>query len=70
MTDHMSFQNQQPSNFYILAVEATSVLSTGQPEQEALLKQSPVIEKYFRIIYQKVYAAHQFRIKYIYDLAS
>ena len=70
MTDHMSFQNMQPSSFYIQAVELTNVSVIGREEQEELLKKIPAMEKYFRIIYQKAYAAHQFRIKYIYDLSS
>ncbi len=70
LTDHMSFQQQQPSVFNIQAVETTSLLAIGFDEQAQLLQQVPDMEKYFRIIYQKAYAANQFRIKYIYDLSS
>lgn len=70
ITDHMSFQNRQPSDFYIQAVEAADVLVIDHQQQETLMQQFPVMEKYFRIIYQKAYAANQFRIKYIYDLTS
>lgn len=70
LTDHMSYQSQQPSTFNIQAVEHTSVLAIGFEAQLQLLEQVPAMEKYFRIIYQKAYAAHQFRIKYIYDLSS
>lgn len=70
LTDHMSYQNQQPSAFNIQAVETADVLAIGLEEQARLLQQVPAMEKYFRIIYQKAYAANQFRIKYIYDLSS
>lgn len=70
LTDHMSYQNQQPSAFNIQAVETANVLAIGLEEQARLLQQVPAMEKYFRIIYQKAYAANQFRIKYIYDLSS
>lgn len=70
LTDHMSYQNQQPSTFNIQAVERASVLAINFDAQNELLEKIPSMEKYFRIIYQKAYAANQFRIKYIYDLTS
>lgn len=70
ITDLMSFQNRQPTGFYIQAVEAATLLAIDFDAQETLLKQYPVMERYFRIIFQKVYAANQLRIKYLYDYSS
>ena len=70
ITDHMSFQNRQPSGFYIQVVEAATIWSIDVEGQDLLLAEFPLMEKYFRIVYQKAYAAHQFRIKYIYDMSS
>lgn len=70
LTDHMSFQNQQPSTFNIQAVENSELLAIGFKEQEALLEKIPAMEKYFRKIYQRAYAANQFRIRFIYDFSS
>ncbi|RYY45152.1 MAG: Crp/Fnr family transcriptional regulator [Chitinophagaceae bacterium] len=70
LTDHMSFGKQEPSTFYIQAVENSTVQAINTDRQEELLQRFPAMEKYFRIIYQKAYAAHQFRIKYISDLSS
>lgn len=70
LTDHMSFQKQLPSGFYIQAVEESHVSAISLHDQEQLLVQHPSMEKYFRIVYQRAYAANQFRIKYIYDLSK
>ncbi|WP_223815814.1 hypothetical protein [Adhaeribacter rhizoryzae] len=34
-----------------------------------MLHQHPKLERYFRMIYQRAYAASQMRIKYLYDLS-
>ncbi|RYD82304.1 MAG: Crp/Fnr family transcriptional regulator, partial [Sphingobacteriales bacterium] len=70
ITDHMSFQKRLPSGFYIQAVESSSVSAISFDDQEHLLAKHPAMEKYFRIVYQRAYAANQFRIKYIYDLSK
>lgn len=69
LTDYMAFQNQQSSGFFVQAVEKTEVLALHFHAQEQLLKQFPQIERYFRLIYQKAYAASQMRMKYIYDFS-
>lgn len=70
ITDLMAFQNRLPAGFSIQAVQAATVLAIGCDEQEILLAQYPAMEKYFRIIFQKAYAANQLRIKYIYNFTS
>ncbi|QMU31201.1 Crp/Fnr family transcriptional regulator [Adhaeribacter radiodurans] len=69
LTDYMAFQNQQVSNFYIQAVEKTEVLAISLSAQEQLFLQFPPLEKYFRLIYQRAYAASQLRIKYLYHFS-
>lgn len=67
MTDHFAFLNQSKTEFYIQAVEKTTILVIHREAQERLLNQHPVMERYFRCIYQKSFAASQMRIKFLYD---
>ena len=69
ITDYAAFQQQQPSGFYLQAVEKTEVATITLESQERLLKQYPQMESYFRIIYQRANAAAQLRIKYLYDFS-
>lgn len=69
LTDYMAFQTGQITEFYIQAVEPTEVLVIDYQAQEQLCRQHPQMERYFRLIYQKAYAATQLRIKYLYDLS-
>ena len=39
-------------------------------DQERLLKEHPVMERYFRYVYQRSYAAAQMRIRYIYTFSK
>lgn len=67
ISDTFSYINQLPTEFYIQAVETTEVLVIGRGAYNDLLKKHPVMESYFRCIYQKAYAAAQMRIKFIFD---
>lgn len=67
ISDYMSFQHQQPSGFYIQAVEKTELLSITYADQEKMLKQFPFMERYFRLVHQRAYAAALVRIKGLYD---
>lgn len=69
MSDYLSFERGQPSDFSIQAVEKTEVLSIDHFSQEALLKDFPFMERYFRLVMQHAYAASQYRIKYLYGLS-
>lgn len=70
MTDYMSFDRQIPSSFYIQAVENAEVISIDHLRQEEMLKEIPKMERYFRLVLQRAYAAHQLRIKFLYDLSK
>lgn len=67
MTDIFSFLHQTPSGFYIQAVEKTEALLIQQNAYQQMLTTYPVMEKYFRCVYQKAYAAVQMRIKFLYE---
>ncbi len=67
MTDTFSFINQSASEFYIQAVENTELLYIYKEDYEKLLETHPIMETYFRCIYQKAYAALQMRIKFLYN---
>jgi CRP-like cAMP-binding protein len=70
MSDFMSFSLQKPSHFYIQTVEKSTVVSLDQQAQDALCKQVPQIERYFRLVLQRAYAASQFRLRYLSDLSK
>jgi len=70
MTDNMAYEHLLPTEFYIQAVEKTELLVITQKNQELLLSQFPQLERYFRFVYQRAYAATQMRIKYIFSLAK
>jgi len=70
MTDNMAYEHQLQTDFYIQAVEKTELLVITQKNQELLLSKFPQMERYFRFVYQRAYAATQIRIKYIFSLAK
>ena len=70
MTDNMAYEHQLQTEFYIQAVEKTELLVITQKNQELLLNKFPQLERYFRFVYQRAYAAAQMRIKYIFSFAK
>lgn len=70
MTDIIAFEHQLPSAFYIQAVENSEILRIDNDSQEKLLIQFPELERYFRFIYQRAFAASQMRIKYLYEFSK
>lgn len=70
MTDNMAYEFQRPTEFFIQAIEKSEVLTIHHTAQQELLKQFPVMERYFRFIYQRAYAAAQMRIKYLYGMSK
>ncbi len=69
LADYMAFQNGKPAGFFIQAVEQTEVVALHYGLQEPLFKQFPQLERYFRLMYQRAYAASQLRMKYQYDFS-
>jgi CRP/FNR family transcriptional regulator len=69
-TDYTSLETGQPAQFTIQAVEATEVVVFGRPIQEDVFRQLPQLERYFRLILQRMMAATQFRFKFLYTLSG
>ncbi|MAZ26476.1 MAG: cyclic nucleotide-binding protein [Cytophagaceae bacterium] len=70
LTDYLAFQKKQVSEFYIEAVEPSMILEISAKDQEGLFKAHPVMESYFRNIYQIAYGASLIKIKYIYKYSK
>jgi CRP/FNR family transcriptional regulator len=66
LADYTSLLSQRPSEFYIQAVEPTTVAVLSYSQQEALLAQVPALERYFRLVLQRAAAADQMRWVYHY----
>jgi CRP-like cAMP-binding protein len=69
ITDTFAYERQMKSDFCIQAVERSTILVIDFQTQEDLLKNHPVMERYFRMIYQRAYAASERRIRYLYDMS-
>ncbi|MGN6567599.1 MAG: Crp/Fnr family transcriptional regulator [Flavipsychrobacter sp.] len=69
LADYMSYDRQQPSQFHIQAIEHSEVYTLDHKAQNELIASLPQIERYFRLMLQKAYAASQMRIKYLYELS-
>lgn len=70
ITDYFSFADQKPSAYSIQAIEKSEILAIDHLSFEKLLKEVPILERYFRIIMQRAVAASQLRIKLLYDLSK
>lgn len=69
ITDYLAFQQQSGTEFTIQAIELTDVLQISYTGQERLFENFPQLERYFRLVYQRAYAAAQLRTKYLYDFS-
>jgi CRP/FNR family transcriptional regulator len=70
ISDYTSFTMQIPSQFYIQAVQRSKVITLTYYKQDELLDKLPTLEKYFRRIYQRAYAAAQTRLIFFNDLSG
>jgi CRP-like cAMP-binding protein len=70
ISDYFSFSDNKPSPYYIQTVEYSEILSIDSDSFEALLKEVPEMERYFRIIMQRAVAASQLRTKYMAELSK
>lgn len=70
LTDNFAYENKVPTEFYIQAVEKSTILYLTQEKQEKLLKEFPVMERYFRFVYQRAYAAAQKRIQFLFSFSK
>jgi len=67
MTDYGSYTNGSPSQFYIQAVEHSSILAFSKSTERELFTALPVLDQYFRRILEKSFGATQWRIRYIFS---
>lgn len=70
VTDNFAYERGLSTEFYIQAVENSEILVIDRDAQEKLLIEFPKMERYFRFIYQRAYAATQMRIKFLYDFTK
>lgn len=70
ITDNIAYEHKLSTSFYIQAVEKSEVLYISQENQERLLVEFPIMERYFRFVYQRAYAAAQMRVKYLFSLSK
>jgi CRP-like cAMP-binding protein len=70
ITDNFAYERGLSTEFYVQAVENSEILIIDREAQEKLLIEFPKMERYFRFIYQRAYAASQMRIKYLYDFSK
>lgn len=70
LTDFESFINQTPSKLSIQAAEHSQILKISKNKLGTFLKDSLELNRYFRIILEKVRVADQRRIQFMYDLSG
>ena len=70
ISDLTSFISQKTSDFYIQAAEQTEVIVVERRNYDELFEKLPKLERYFRLIYQKLHQASQVRIKYLYSQSA
>jgi len=70
ITDYQSLDWQEPSRFYIQAVEPAEVAVLDHNAAHGLFDKIPVLDRYFRLIVQRAYAASQQRVRFIYSFSG
>jgi len=65
MTDLDAFRSGRRSVYNIQALEATEVLVLTAKNYALLLEETPLMEKYFRLMYERAYAASLNRVRMI-----
>jgi CRP-like cAMP-binding protein len=70
ISDYTSLTLHTPSQFFLQAVQRSKVIVLKQDRQDELLECVPKLERYFRKIYQRAYAAAQTRLIFFNDLSG
>lgn len=70
LTDNRAYEHQSESPFNIQSVEKSEILAIDFHSQEKLLNDFPVMERYFRFVYQRAFAAAQMRLKFLHDFSK
>jgi CRP/FNR family transcriptional regulator len=69
IADYMSLEMRTPSGFYLQAIEPAEVWIVPKRKEDELLQALPQLERYFRLILHRAYAASQLRFKYHYNFS-
>lgn len=67
LTDQLAYHHHRKTEFFIQAIEAGKVLKISRDKENQLLSAFPILESYFRHIYQIAYGASIMRTKYLFD---
>ena len=70
LADYMSLSLQVKSQFYIQAIENSEIIAIEHHKQEELFAKLPQLDRYFRILMQRVYGAAQMRVKFFHDYSK
>lgn len=70
ITDFLAFHHQRNTDFQTQAVEQSSVLSISYDKYQEMLKHFPVLEKYFRNVWEIAYGASMLRMKYVFEYSK
>ncbi|MBP7555326.1 MAG: Crp/Fnr family transcriptional regulator [Chitinophagaceae bacterium] len=70
ITDVDAFRSSRTASFSVQAIEDCEVLAITVSRQEALFRELPAMERYFRHIYERAYAASLFRVSWIFNLTK
>jgi len=70
ISDLDSLSRQTPSPFFIQTIEPSEIAVLNQQTEQALLKAIPKLERYFRLVLQRAYAASTMRLYYLSSLSG
>jgi CRP/FNR family transcriptional regulator len=70
ISDYMSFSMQISSQFDLQSIEDSVIIAVDHHQQEELFLKLPQLERYFRLMMQRAYAATQMRFKYFHDYSK
>ncbi len=70
LTDYFSYSSNNPSQVNIQAVEKAEVVIIDAFVQEELFEKLPQMERYFRMVLEKAYAASLMRTHYIFNFSA
>lgn len=70
ITDNSAFERRMPANNNIQTIERCTLASLTHDSQEALLARFPEMERYFRFVFQRAFAAMQFRVRYQHEMSK
>ncbi|MET0463562.1 MAG: Crp/Fnr family transcriptional regulator [Chitinophagaceae bacterium] len=70
MTDLEAFNKSRNASFTVQAIEPCELLAIDKTSTEKMLAMHPIMERYFRMIYERAYSASLSRIQYIFQFSK